>query len=506
MNYTSTILIVDDDQDGRETLEMLLINQGYRLVFATNGQEALNQAARYSPDLILLDVMMPFINGFEVCRRLRAHPLLSEIPVIVVTSLNDRDARIEALNAGADEFISKPFDRTELRSRVRTITRLNRHRRLMDERTRFEWVVDQADDGFLLVDETDMVRYANRRARLYLNLSTLAETNGNGTTLLDEPTTFLALARKHYRCEPEDMWDTWLNHVHPPVDTASVPPIRYLVRPETPEAHAVWLQVDRLDLPTGSQAGSLVRLRDVSEQISRKRQMWTFHSLVSHKLGSPLTSLLSSLHLLDTGNIKLSETEAKEYISIAFQSVQSLRNQIQEIRTYIQTPALAIRGNGYPMACFPELVQQIGREEGIASLALFGIEQVCNTRLAIPRQGIELILRQLLENARKFHPTGDPCVEVILSEVRDSAVCIQVCDNGRNLTPWHIAQAWTPYYQAEKDFCGQIPGMGLGLAMVATLVWNIGGHYHIANRDPGPGVIVEVVIPAAESLAPVFSG
>jgi signal transduction histidine kinase len=86
------------------------------------------------PDLILLDVMMPGMDGFEVCRRIRAAPALAEVPIILLTALDDRDSLLKGIEAGADDFLSKPADRREIRARVRTITRLNRYRTLMEQR------------------------------------------------------------------------------------------------------------------------------------------------------------------------------------------------------------------------------------------------------------------------------------------------------------------------------------------------------------------------------------
>src|SRR6266545_7107467 len=170
MTHTSTILIVDDEVGGRKTLEGILRPYGYDLAFASTGAEALAQAASRMPDLILLDVMMPGMDGFEVCRRLRADPCLAEIPVIMLTALDDRDSRLQGIESGADDFLSKPYDRTELRTRVQTITRLNRYRRLLTERAKFAWVVDHAEGGFLVVSAADQVQYANAQARAYLSL------------------------------------------------------------------------------------------------------------------------------------------------------------------------------------------------------------------------------------------------------------------------------------------------------------------------------------------------
>jgi diguanylate cyclase len=128
----STILIADDDIVARMALEMLLEPDGYELIFATDGPEALEKAEKLLPDLILLDVIMPTMQGFEVCRRLRANPTLADLPIVMITGFSNRETRLQGIEAGADDVISKPYDQVELRARVRTITRLNRYRRLLD--------------------------------------------------------------------------------------------------------------------------------------------------------------------------------------------------------------------------------------------------------------------------------------------------------------------------------------------------------------------------------------
>jgi len=134
----STILIVDDEPTARQTIESILEGQGYDLEMAENGIQALEKAARLRPDVILLDVMMPGMNGFEVCKRIRNDPTLAEIPIIMITALDDRQSFLSGLEAGADDYINKPYDRYELRARLLGITRLNRYRKILDERANIE--------------------------------------------------------------------------------------------------------------------------------------------------------------------------------------------------------------------------------------------------------------------------------------------------------------------------------------------------------------------------------
>ena len=138
MDERNTILIVDDEPAGRETLESILEPEGYYLVLAENGYQAIEKAKAVQPDVILLDVMMPGMNGFEVCRHIRNEKELAEVPILFLTALDDRQSLLNGLEAGADDFISKPFDRYELRARLLGITRLNRYRKLMNERKNLE--------------------------------------------------------------------------------------------------------------------------------------------------------------------------------------------------------------------------------------------------------------------------------------------------------------------------------------------------------------------------------
>ena len=120
----ATILIVDDDIQNRKLLEVLLRPEGYLTLSAANGEEALAAIAKRAPDLILLDVVMPGMDGYQVARMLKAGHATASIPIIMVTAQNDRDSCLAGLDAGAEEFLTKPVDRAELWLRVRNLLRL----------------------------------------------------------------------------------------------------------------------------------------------------------------------------------------------------------------------------------------------------------------------------------------------------------------------------------------------------------------------------------------------
>ena len=127
----STILIVDDQLVGRQLMESILYNEGYNLIFAEDGHEALDKANEFLPDVILLDIMMPKLDGFDVCKKIRKDMVLQNVPIILVTALDDRDSKIRGFEAGGDDYVTKPIDRLELLARVRNITHLNRYKKII---------------------------------------------------------------------------------------------------------------------------------------------------------------------------------------------------------------------------------------------------------------------------------------------------------------------------------------------------------------------------------------
>lgn len=118
-NNKIKILIADDEPLGRELLEAILFPEGYKLIFVVNGEEALNAAFKHNPDIILLDVMMPKMDGFEVCEKIRKNENIAHTPIFLITALDDRDSKRRGMDAGADDYISKPFDRNEILAKIK---------------------------------------------------------------------------------------------------------------------------------------------------------------------------------------------------------------------------------------------------------------------------------------------------------------------------------------------------------------------------------------------------
>lgn len=122
----TTILVVEDDNNGRQLLKEMLDSEGYVVLIANDGEEALALIEQQAPDCVLCDLVLPKIDGFELCRRLKATPATALIPIVVVTGLADLQHKLDALEAGADDFLTKPLNHLEVVARVRSLVRMRR--------------------------------------------------------------------------------------------------------------------------------------------------------------------------------------------------------------------------------------------------------------------------------------------------------------------------------------------------------------------------------------------
>ena len=140
---TSRILIADDNPTNVELLEAYLSDLDCEILVATDGRDTLDKVATFQPDLILLDIMMPKLSGFEVCKKIREDPATREIMVLMVTALNEPGDIERAVAAGCDDFLSKPVNKLELNKRVENMLKL---RHVTDELERLRRYIDGMED------------------------------------------------------------------------------------------------------------------------------------------------------------------------------------------------------------------------------------------------------------------------------------------------------------------------------------------------------------------------
>lgn len=477
MKEVSCILLVDNTP---EALKTLLARDGYQLLFATHPTEAFEQAKSYAPDLILFNINTVDAAHFELCHLIRGYSKLAETPVILLLEAYDEALIQRALEAGSDDFIvAAAQHEIETLARIRTLVRLhhfNHYHQASSEWSRFEWVVEQTEDGYLVLKNGDDIMYANSSARLYLSL---LKDDLTGKSLMRQ-------IKMQYQLEPAGAWENW-----PQPNLAQT--ARYLVRPENAHQSSLWLQVDIVEFPANKRNEQLVRLHNVSEQMNLERQIWTFQTLVSHKLRAPLNGLVS-LELLSRTD--LTQPRAHHLLNIANESAKRLRSQVIDILRYVDSSQLLMQTQkNLPLNYFAELVHRVSNELNLASLSVSVDNELLKRKVNLSIEGIEMIMRELLTNAQKFHPQYSPEINISIVPHGNQMVQLTVEDNGRCLSNDELLKAWTPYYQVEKSFTGEVKGMGLGLAMIARLVWSRGGQCQLRNRVDRSGLMVEFTLP-----------
>lgn len=495
----STILIVDDEPAGRDTLEALLITGNYNLVFAGNGPEALQKAKKYQPDVILLDIMMPDMDGFEVCQQLRSDPDLFEIPVIMVTALDDRDSRLRGLEVGANDFVSKPFDRVELRTRIRTIAYLNRQRRLRTMELQIERdfnraILDALGEALVVTDQHGTIQYVNRLVNDSIELPEKSIAGKNWLILGDN-----TLSSKHQEVK-KTVWggETWRGEItgirqdgttYDAMLTAAPLP-KYYSSPEP--------------------SGFVLILRDITPLKESERLKDQFVSNVSHELKTPLAVITLITDNLDMLYNRLDDDKRKKMLGDIQKHTENLNTLIDSIlevsrldskrisleREYVNL-ALITREEIDKLLPLAHQKNQDVTVSGTQSLPVWGHDGQ-----------LRQIIRNLITNAIKYTPEYGKidCTFVIETEenipesfkspefirTKKKWAVIRFTDTGSGIDATSLPHIFERFYRVDTQ--NRVRGAGLGLSIVRELLTLHNGHITV-DSVPDRGSIFTIYIP-----------
>ena len=298
------ILIVDDEVKNQRLLDLLLGAEGYVRQFAANGSQALASVTLDPPDLILLDIMMPDMDGYQVARQLKAEPTTSNIPIIMLTAQLDSASRIKGLDAGAEEFLTKPVDRAELSLRVRNLLRLKAYGDLLQSYStvlekevqkrsadlqRFRMAMDATADAILLIDRATM---------------RFVEVNETAVKMFGYPREELMQMGiwqlgTHARQEMEDLYDLVIAGESP----TTFHDMTYRRKDGTP----LQVEIDRHAQNSGAEWTIVIVVRDVTER--REAQARLEH--LAHY--DPLTGLPNRTQIYQTLRKVLMQTASSDW-------------------------------------------------------------------------------------------------------------------------------------------------------------------------------------------------
>lgn len=201
---SATIMTVDDTVENLELLEEMLVSAGYRVVQFPRGELAIRAALRNPPDLILLDIMMPFMDGYQVCRTLKQNEALTDIPVIFVSALGEADSKVKAFSEGGVDYITKPFQDQEVLARIRI------HLELRDARRKLQ------DQAALLEEIVRERTYDLNQAQKVANIGSWKFTIGEKDLVISEQScSIMGFGHNNMAQQMTVPFDKWIEHVHP---------------------------------------------------------------------------------------------------------------------------------------------------------------------------------------------------------------------------------------------------------------------------------------------------
>jgi two-component system cell cycle response regulator len=306
------ILAVDDQLQNIELLEACLAPHGYEIIKASSGEEALEKIVHNKIDLILLDIMMPKMSGLEVLERLRADENTKTIPVVMVTALKETEDKVKALEAGCDDFISKPFDKVELLARVKSMLKISYYLRQLEEKKKFKAVVDKISDGIAICSPDYLIKDNNEAFFKYLNI-----TDPENVNLIET-----LFENYSVSINKEALMD--LSITHKAFD---------IVRQKTETTDALYLEanLDMIKNAAGELLSIVLILRDVTavrkEELTKQDSL----ALISHELRTPLGVISGNISLLRDGSYGALNEEQKKAIDAVSKQSSLLISMVEKL-------------------------------------------------------------------------------------------------------------------------------------------------------------------------------
>jgi PAS domain S-box-containing protein len=523
--HGARILIVDDERQNRQLLEVMLTPEGFHLLAAANGEEALAIVAEQAPDLILLDVMMPGMDGYQVAATLKSNLATKNIPIIMITALGDRDARMLGLSAGAEEFLTRPVDRGELCVRVRNLLRLKAYGDYHDKYSRLlEGEINDrkaAEAERLLLTERLSLATAVAKVGVW-------EWDVASNTLTWDATMFDIYGLPSVVPMPYEKWSTAVS----PEDLARVEAtLRKAIDEKGQESTEYRIvradgsvrNITAVERAVVDERANVIRLigvdMDVTErkdaefalEQSRNDQLRfkdEFLSHVSHELRSPLTAIKQFTSILLGGIAGELNKEQRQYQEIVLKNIRQLQSMIDDLLevTHLESGKLTVELERLSVADALNDTLNTLQETARAK----GVSVTCELPSDLPaahadRTRLRQILIILLDNAIKFTAGGGTVLLQAQLLRRDPRFLVfAVSDTGCGMSPEITKRIFERLYQVPELSEPSRRGLGLGLFICKELVTRQGGHIWVESH-PGKGSTFSFTLPVfsvSDSTAP----
>ncbi len=492
--HSARIILADDNADMRDYVRRLL-HERYAVETYGDGQAALEAARRNPPDLVVTDVMMPLLDGFGLLRGLRSSPKTELVPVIMLSARAGEEARVEGLEAGADDYLVKPFSARELLARVQTHLQLAKLRATAErERRKLGELLEQAPVAIAVLEGPEL-RYtvANEAfCELSGRSDFIGKTSSDAFPELRDHEAVASLERA-YR-EQRAIRATEMR----------IPVVRagrtrdaffdYVAQPIIDDGASAGIIVVAIEVTEQVQARQRVEaLRAAAENASRAKD--EFLSTLSHELRTPLNAIVGWSALLRGANVP------SDRIPSALETIE--RNARVQARLIDDLLDLSRIEQG-------KLVLSVGPVEmvRIVEAAIDAVRPACDAKgvrlqpvldshatIVGDPDRLQQVVWNLLSNSMKFTPRGGR-IQITLHR-EQSYVELNVRDTGEGIDPAFLPHVFDRFRQGDPSISRKIGGLGLGLAIVRSLVELHGGTVVADSDGKGKGASFTVRLPTA---------
>ncbi|HTN34666.1 MAG TPA: response regulator [Marinobacter sp.] len=493
-NSEITVLLVDDNPQNLKVLYETLKDKGYRLLIANEGEKALDLAQRHQPEVVLLDIMMPDMDGYEVCERLKANPETAGCAVVFLSALDDLSAKVKGFSLGGADYISKPFHSQEVIARVKTHARVIRLERELQARNR-ELQGDQArilnsiSEGIYGLNKEGVIEFANPAAAIIMG-SPIEGLLGNNffdthfATANDDPDGLPV----HATCQ-QGVAENQRNIRMLRMDGTGFPAeYRSTPKLDGDDLHGAVVVFRDITTELENEAaleearGLVQEQRDQLAHASRLTTMGEMAAGFAHEINQPLTAITNyarvSKRMMDKETLNLGLLQ-ETLDKIEAQSHRA-SEIIRRIRRFMKKPAtgkevLSVSALLEDTRQFAE-VDMRNNDGGIDVAVAENLPDVIADPIQVQQVTLNLI-RNALEATRSAGVSTP--VEVSASLVGDGCVRVQVRDHGVGLPEGAESKLFLPFYTTKSE------GMGIGLATCRSLIHAQGGE--IGFERPADG-------------------
>jgi signal transduction histidine kinase len=496
--FGARILLADDNADMRGYFTSLL-SPDYNLEVVSDGEAALAAARRLRPELIVSDVMMPRLDGFGLIKAVRADPALRDIPIILVSARAGEESRIEGLDAGADDYLVKPFSARELLARVGAMLERTRlHAVVLNEQRaardaaqlrsqQFKTLIDEAPMGVFLVDSDLRIREVNPTAR-----------PGFG---LPDPigADFREVVRRHWdQAYAEELIARFENTLK--TGQPFHMPERIEKRADRQVIEAYEWRISRIPLPEGG-FGVVSYFRDISQQVrvrtaleTADRQKDEFLAMLAHELRNPLAPIRTASELLK--RTPQSDERANSAVDIVKRQVNHLTRLVDDLLDISRITRARIELKREQVVLADIVAQALETVEPLLREKRHHVSTTADfAPVYVNADSARLVqcVANLLTNAIKYTDPGGHLALEWRADGDDAL--IRVSDDGTGIPPELLPQIFDLFVQSKRTLDRAQGGLGIGLSVVKRLVEMHGGTVSASSPGVGRGATFTIRLP-----------